>query len=309
MVHRLRHTVTGGFAALALLLLSPGARVGRAGIDAPLAAILDRAGTYVRQFEQQFAVVLSDETYDQRQHLSQIVDGAPRSRGAQRKLHSELLFMWMPEAQEWLTVRTVLRVNGAPIAESRDRLERALAETDPGRLARLRRLRDEGARFNIGQIVRNFNDPTLALQFLDPVYQPRFTFTLSARRRVNGVDAWQLAFDEYRSPPVVDSDGHDSFSEGSVWVAVSDAAVVRTSARWEDARTNTRANMVVSYRRDPKLEMWVPARMEESYAQNRLVSSEGRPPRFGTVNEQIECVATYSNFRRFETSGRLVPPK
>ena len=48
---------------------------------------------------------------------------------------------------------------------------------------------------------------------------------------------------------------------------------------------------------------------DKSYAQNRLVSSEGRPPRFGTVNEQIECVATYSNFRRFETFGRLVPPK
>jgi hypothetical protein len=172
----------------------------------------------------------------------------------------------------------------------------------------LRRLRDEGARFNIGQVVRNFSDPTLALQFLDPVYQPRFTFTLSAKRKVNGVDAWQLVFAEHRQPTVIDSDGHEIFAEGSVWVAVSDAAVVRTSARWEDARTNTRANMVVNYRRDPKLEMWVPARMVESYAQNR-VSSEGHPPRFVTVNEQIECVATYSNFRRFETSGRLVPLK
>jgi hypothetical protein len=120
----LRHTVTSGFAALGLLLLSPGAGVGHAGIDLPLATILGRAGAYARQFEQQFAVVLSDETYDQRQRLNQIVDGAPRSHGAQRKLLSQLLFMWMPEAQEWLTVRTVLLVNGAPIAESRDRLER-----------------------------------------------------------------------------------------------------------------------------------------------------------------------------------------
>jgi hypothetical protein len=274
-----------------------------------VAAILDRAGASVRQFEQQFAVVLSDETYDQREHLSLIVDGAPRSRGARRTLHSELLFMWMPEAQEWLMVRTVLLVNGAPVAESRDRLERALAETDPDRLTRLRRLRDEGARFNIGQIVRNFSDPTLALQFLDPVYQPRFTFTLSDRRNVNGVDAWQLAFAEHRQPTVVNVDGHDIFSEGSVWVAVSDAAVVRTSARWVDARTNMRANMVVNYRRDPKLELWLPARMEESYTQNGWVSSEGRPPHVVTANEQIECVATYSNFRRFEASGRLVPPK
>jgi hypothetical protein len=32
-----------------------------------VAAILDRAGASVRQFEQQFAVLLSDETYDQRE--------------------------------------------------------------------------------------------------------------------------------------------------------------------------------------------------------------------------------------------------
>jgi len=49
-------------------------------------------------------------------------------------------------------------------------LERALAETAANRLTRLRRLRDEGARFNIGQIVRNFSDPSVALQFLDPMY-------------------------------------------------------------------------------------------------------------------------------------------
>jgi hypothetical protein len=48
--------------------------------------------------------------------------------------------------------------------------------------------------------------------------------------------------------------------------------------------------------RDAKLKMWVPARMRETYVD-----------RAGTRNEErIECTATYSNFRRFETSARIV---
>ena len=29
----------------------------------------------------------------------------------------------------------------------------------------------------------------------------------------------------------------------------------------------------------------------------------------GAVNEEISCSATYSNYRRFETSARIVPPR
>ena len=49
----------------------------------------------------------------------------------------------------------------------------------------------------------------------------------------------------------------------------------------------------VDYQRDPKLEMWIPARMVERYVKRR-------------EREEIACTATYSNPRRFETSGRIV---
>lgn len=52
----------------------------------------------------------------------------------------------------------------------------------------------------------------------------------------------------------------------------------------------------VDYGRDAKLDMWVPTRMHETYLQSRSTM----------INEAIDCVATYSNFRRFETSGRIV---
>jgi hypothetical protein len=55
----------------------------------------------------------------------------------------------------------------------------------------------------------------------------------------------------------------------------------------------------VDYRRDAKLDLWVPGRMHEIY--QRSFES--------TILERIDCVATYSNFRRFETSGRMIVPK
>jgi hypothetical protein len=50
--------------------------------------------------------------------------------------------------------------------------------------------------------------------------------------------------------------------------------------------------------------------MDEVYKQSviRNIAPAGEPQRLVTMWERIECVATYSNYRRFETSGRLVPP-
>jgi hypothetical protein len=62
----------------------------------------------------------------------------------------------------------------------------------------------------------------------------------------------------------------------------------------------------VSFRRDAALGMWVPVRLTEEFKQQQL-GWWGTPPRTAIVNETIECVATYSNFRRFETLARIVP--
>jgi hypothetical protein len=55
------------------------------------------------------------------------------------------------------------------------------------------------------------------------------------------------------------------------------------------------AVITVNYGRNSKLDMMVPMTMHESYS-----GLKGIP-------EWVECEATYTNFRRFETSGRIVP--
>ena len=96
----------------------------------------------------------------------------------------------------WLSVRNVLEVDGQPVTDSHDRLERAINGDPRGLAARLQSVAGEGARFNIGGITRNFNDPILPLLFLDPVYQPRFKFHLEGKETVNDIDTTVLALEQ-----------------------------------------------------------------------------------------------------------------
>jgi len=80
----------------------------------------------------------------------------------------------------------------------------------------------------------------------------------------------------------------------------------------------------VVYGRDAKLGGWLPIRMDEEYLQHlddpgaaallEQATSGGKLNGRKVVvmtgfRETISCSAIYSNYRRFETSGRIVPPK
>ena len=285
-------------AAAALLgLLTIAAAAG----DAPPALIdlLVLAGEYVRGFQVDLASIIGDEKYRQSVRHIEMRGGRDYAWTRERTTLSEMLFLWVAENRGWLAVRNVLAVDRKPVPDSGSRLERMLADPEPGALGRFRRLRDESARFNIGSIKRNFSDPALALQFVDPSFQPRFAFTLRNREVVNGTVAWRIAFSERAAPTMITIDGRDSLSTGTIWVT-SSGIVVRTRLEMTDPASRLRLAMEVSHRRDAKLGGWLPIRMEETYSQ----TDKG-----GAVREEIHCLATYANYRRFETSARIVAPK
>jgi hypothetical protein len=77
----------------------------------PLPDLLAAVGRYVRGFERDFATVISDETYEQRDYLTQRVGTRTRTSTSTRTIRSETLFLWLPVGHEWLTVRIVRRVD------------------------------------------------------------------------------------------------------------------------------------------------------------------------------------------------------
>lgn len=279
------------------------------GSDSPtLAQLLARAGEFVRYFQQDFASVVSDEDYRQDVTSRQYSTPPPASRddvdrlpskSERRRTRSEMLFLWMPDEAAWLTVRNVLAVDEEPVPDSQNRLNEAFGTTSVDRGTRLRVLRDASARFNLGTFYRNINYPTLALQYLDPAMQPRFAFTLAGRERIAGVQTAKIAFEERSRPTFIQEDGTDRVSNGMLWVAEADAAIVRTHLELRIPQRETTMAVDVDYRRDDRFHMWVPARMHEVY----------RYSRSSILLESVECVASYSNFRRFETSGRMILPK
>lgn len=272
-----------------LVLLTIGSSLAPAAEQPALADLLTRAGAHVRRFEQNFELVISDEDYRQR------VGGRMYVGSHQRRTRSEMLFMWLPDDATWLAVRNVLAVDGRPVPDSQNRLTDRLGDTSVGRETRLRRLIDESARFNLGRIYRNINYPTLALAYLDPAMQRRFLFTMAGRERISGIDVSKIQFEERERPTIIQDEGADRVSKGAVWIA-DDGLVVRTKLDLMIPLRETIVSVDVDYRRDAKLDLWVPARMHESYLQSRAMM----------ITETIDCVAVYSNFRRFETSGRLI---
>jgi hypothetical protein len=265
-----------------------------------LTDILRRAGEYVRQFGHDSAVVIGEELYTQEVHRA-------GRRTAYRELRSEMMFVFVAERQIWFGVRNVLAIKDGrgswrAIPDAKSRLDGVLRDTTPGEESRLRKLANEGARFNVGSTHRNYNSPTLALDFLDPVVQSRFVFAEAGEETLAGVNALKLQFTEVERPTLISiNDSRDVPVSGWLWVLPWDGTVVRTHLDVKQPETariaGMDASLVVDYQHDSKLGMWVPARMREEYVTR------------GSSYERIDCVATYSNFRRFETSGRVVSPK
>jgi hypothetical protein len=251
-------------------------------------SLLDRVGAYVQRYEERFAVVVSDEEYEQR------VDGRSYRGARSRKITSEMMFLWLTGEKSWLSVRNVVSVDGSVIRNSRQRLDRLLSASAPVGVAHLRRMRDEGARFNIGTIRRNFNDPMYPLQFLETENQQRFTFALVGQETIDGVETSKVTFDEQARPTFIQDDNRSLPTHGILWVA-DDGAVVRTRLDVRDPLHGLSAIIFVNYRAEQKLEMLVPGTMHEIYIAA------------GQNSEHVECNARYSSFRRFETAAHVVP--
>jgi hypothetical protein len=267
--------------------------------------LLTRAAAYEQRFEQAFSTIVADEHYEQRRSgFSPELDARPR---LERAIQSETLFLWIPEEQSWLTARNVQSVDGQPVDDSATRLERLLSDTSADWVTRVRRLRDEGARFNLGPIQRNFSDPTMVAQFLGPAAQRRFRFERRGRDTVAGRSVRRLSFVEKDRPTLIQSSGRDVPAEGDLWIDENDGAVVRTRVTLRETQPTTlRATIEVTYRHESRFGVWVPDGMRETYEQAFRGLYRGQ---IRTFQERVDCVATYTNFRRFETETRIVVPQ
>lgn len=159
----------------------------------PRKEVLRRAGAYVQTLASELPRLVVVETARQK--------SSPRFFSVQRRRQSRRTvaeIAWVPvRAQRWdvLAVRDVVQVDGRDVAD-RGRLEELLHSADPGSWSEVLALLEEGARYNLAPGSRNFNLPTVALFFLHPEMQERFSW--KGKSGKDGV--WELEFEEKDRP-------------------------------------------------------------------------------------------------------------
>jgi hypothetical protein len=266
--------------------------VPRARADEPsLKDVVRRMGAYVQAYGEKASIVVGTERY------TQDTRGSGDRSSVTRILVSDFAIVKADAISGWLGFRDVLEVDGARVGDHEERLAHVLMASQ-GRFDEARRLSDESARFNIGSIQRNFNEPTVVLFYFSPKNQDRFKFSA---RAVGDDGVWEIAFEEESRATIIRTpQGEPVPSTGSVWVRPADGTIVRTLLKvpiipMRNARGQRGSGLVdVAYRRIEALDMWLPWTMTESFETTRQ-----------DTWERITGRAVYSNYRQFQTTVRI----
>ena len=254
--------------------------------------VLDRVGAYLLDYEQRVFELVVDEAYEQRITRTRNYGGGV---AAQRTLQSTFFIVRLPDGQPWYGIRDTVSVDGRPVGGDQPRIEEILQDRTERAFTVARQMMRDNARFNLGPVYRTINLPLQALEILHPTHRSRFTFKHDGEERVDGRATWKIDFAEQSRPSLIKTEtGADVLARGSAWVDPLTGLVLRTEVRIGERGTAYRIPTIirVQYGHDARLDMFLPVEMLESYTWPRQIL-QGR--------------ATYSNYRRFETSARLVP--
>ena len=266
-----------GALALALLTVSVGAQTVRLG------DVVARLDTYLQGYETRLSNVVAEETY--RQWLEQ---GPNNASKMSRMLRSDFALTPTATGNRWVGYRDTFEVDGSPVRDREERLQRLLASGAVGQAARIA---DQNARFNLGEylISRNINIPTFALEMMNPRVRDRFRVRHRGSDVLDGRPGWLLEFREQNELTFVRTpEGGNQPSRIVALVDSQSGEVLRTVLTW----AHVKGTISVTFGQAAGIAALVPTRMTELYVTRTgaLVGGE----------------ATYANFRQFETSVRII---
>ncbi|HUR20997.1 MAG TPA: hypothetical protein VMZ90_09340 [Vicinamibacterales bacterium] len=249
--------------------------------DTSARAVIAKAVSYLKDYKDTVQFVLADEVT-----LQDVFNRLGR-RAAHRETSGEFFLTYLPAEGGWVGVRDIALVDGVPV-EKRDNLRELLTKASFARIGR--QLVDRNARYNIGSVSRNMNDPMLALVILDDKHRDRFKFD---RRRVEPTPAGPLVtvtFTERDEPTLVrGADGTRIFAKGELMIDAATGRLVRTVIVLKDKATT--GTLTTAFTEHEKLGLWLPASMDERYDHE-----------IGNQKELVVAKSIYSNYRRFNVN-------
>lgn len=250
---------------------------------------LVRASRWTVAFVETFASVLVEERYDQ-------VERTPGETSNKRSTRAEMILLRRAQTPGWVHFRDVFEVNGRPVSDRRERLQRLFLDSPETALRDARRLTEESSRYNLETVVRTINVPTFGLLPLDAEYIGRFEFRANGDERIDGGLAARVDFVERKRRSLVRTlTGADVPITGSVWIESATGRVLRTVVKTRGTQDpdhrpppfdgHTLMWVETTYGPVTPSGAWAPVQMRE------WSRSSGLREVFGT--------ASYSNLRRF----------
>ena len=250
-----------------------------------LQVVLERAGAYLADYQRQVSAVVSEELYDQVARTGSV------QVSERRKTRSDVLVI-ANERTGWVVFRDVFEVDGKPLRDRDERLEKLLLKPDADTYLQARRIAEESARFNVNFRGRTFgrtlNNPMATLRYLALQNQHRSRFKVERTTSVDGAKAIELRFDEQQKPRILASPDQAA-GGGRFWLDPVSGRVLRSELSIQTLAWGLPivSNIKVTFALEPRIGVSVPVAMEESY---RLGAFDG---------QSIEARATYSRFRKF----------
>ncbi len=262
--------------------------------------VLSSAMRYVMNYEQQFALLLSEEHYVQElqrppnpgDNLSRTNPGGGMRAGGAMNIQtfkSDLLLVQLGmDGEGWMPFRDTFEVKGKKLRDRDDRLLKLFLANDKQQFEKAARLNETSTKNHLGNVARTINIPTLGMMLLHPRVNERFEFTDGGEESVNGRVLRKALYREASRPTLIKTTrGRDLALTGNIWIDPFSGAVVKTEMNAADPAV--RCQVTVTFRRDDALEMWVPEKMEEYYKATLAV-------------DDILATATYSNVRKYRRS-------
>jgi hypothetical protein len=271
-----------------------------------LDVLLERLGNYLVAYEPELSTLVADESLVQQTGValfSRRTDIAPLQK---RLLESDVMFMRLPGDGSWLGYRDVRRVDNQNVNRSGRSILELLENPTRDNQALAIELAWKSAAYNLGS-ARTINVPTLPLELMHPRNRRRFNFRLGRSERIDRRNTTRLHFEETVRPSLVQTPlgGGNMLSKGTVWVDPATGRLLRGAVSIrvvESGQAPFDWTIRVDFVEHRELGLLVPAGFEERFF---VVTEQGG----GKVQTGSGVSrARYSNFRRFTTSARIVPP-
>jgi hypothetical protein len=279
------------FCAIALVLWAPSASTQ----SRDAAVLLEQLHAYLDAYEPALGEFVAEEEF--RQHLRPVEGVNGESMGGRRtvttrRLVSDIGFLRLPSGLAWLAQRSVRTIEGRPVGPDIARLDDAFVSAGNAIFARARAISEGNARFNLGH-PRSLNVPTLPLELLSRRHAPAFVTSIEGQDRVAGRATTRISVRE-RPPGAIVAYDDTRFVRANVraWVAADDGALLRAEVEMDPPGWSGSHRVEVHFAPDENAGILVPVRLTESF----------------TGRYRGDGAATYGNYRRFRTTGRVLPP-